>query len=53
MILRATWPEATVTAGELLERVRSSPPLLSEEALARIETAPGSGAPARDKSLSP
>jgi len=37
VVLRARWPQETVTAGELLAQVRSTPPLLSDDALDRIE----------------
>jgi predicted CopG family antitoxin len=49
IILRAVWPEDSVTAGELLQRVRSTRPLLSEEPLDRIEEASKADTPPKDK----
>lgn len=49
VILRAVWPEETLTAGDLLERTRSRPPFLSAEALDRIEKASQSDLPPPDK----
>ena len=37
VVLRARWPEETVTGAELLERVRERGPLFSDETLDRIE----------------
>ena len=37
VVLRATWPERTITAGELLSLTRSREPLLAEDALDAIE----------------
>jgi len=49
IVLRATWPEETLTAGELLEHLRSTPPVLTQEALDRIDRASRSDAPPDDK----
>jgi predicted CopG family antitoxin len=37
VILRARWPEETITAADLLRRVRATGARLSEESLERIE----------------
>jgi predicted CopG family antitoxin len=49
VILRATWPEDTITATELLEYVRHSGPRLSDEALDAIEAADHADKPPEDK----
>ena len=49
VVLRATWPEDTVTARELLAMVRSSPPWFTVEELDAIEAADRSDAPPEDK----
>lgn len=49
VVLRACWPDATVTGGELLAHFRDSPARLSEEALDRVEEASQADAPAEDK----
>jgi predicted CopG family antitoxin len=49
IVLRATWPEETVTAGELLERLRSTPPVLTQEALDRVDAVSRSDAPPEEK----
>ena len=49
VVLRATWPEDTVTARELLAMVRSSPPWFTAEELDAIEAADRSDAPPEDK----
>lgn len=49
VVLRATWPEETVTGGELLARYRSSGPFFTEEALDRIERAKAEDRPPEDK----
>jgi predicted CopG family antitoxin len=47
VVMRASWPEETLTGAELLARCRTEGPLLSEQAIDRIEqlkvadTAPG------------
>jgi predicted CopG family antitoxin len=37
VVLRATWPEETITAGELLELCRKRGPILAEEMIERVE----------------
>ena len=49
VVLRATWPEDTVTARELLAMVRSSPPWFTTEELDAIEAADRSDTPPEDK----
>ena len=49
VILRATWPEQTSTAGELLEHLRRSGPTFDEGALDRIEQAKTLDIPPEDK----
>ena len=49
VVLRATWPEDTVTAGGLLTLLRSSPPWFSAEELDAIDTAKRADAPPEDK----
>ncbi len=49
VVLRATWPEDTVTARELLAMVRSTPPWFTAEELDAIEAADRSDAPPEDK----
>jgi hypothetical protein len=49
VVLRATWPEDTVTARELLAMVRSSPPWFTAAELDAIEAADRSDAPPEDK----
>jgi len=49
VILRAQWPEDTLTAGELLAQVRSHGPRLSEEALDRVDVLSRTDSPAVDK----
>ena len=49
VVLRATWPEDTVTARELLAMVRSSPPWFTAEEVNAIEAADLSDAPPEDK----
>ena len=49
VVLRATWPEDTVTARELLAMVLSSPPWFTAEELDAIEAADRSDAPPEDK----
>jgi len=39
VVLRARWPEDTVTAGELIQLCRERGPLFGEEELSRIEEA--------------
>ena len=49
VVLRATWPEKTVTGAELLEIYRKHGPFFSEEALTRIEEAMEADQPPVDK----
>ena len=49
VVLRAMWPEDTVTARALLAMVRSSPPWFTAEELDAIEAADRSDAPPEDK----
>jgi len=49
IVLRATWPEETLTAGDLLEHLRSTPPVLTQEALDRIDAASRSDGPPDEK----
>lgn len=49
VVLRAEWPEDTVTAGGLLRELRERGPLLGDEELDRIERAKRSDSPPEDK----
>lgn len=49
VVLRATWPEDTITAGGLLALLRTSPPWLTDDELAAVETAKAADAPPEDK----
>lgn len=49
VVLRASWPEASITGAELLHRLRSTSPQLSAVELDAIETAIGNDAAAPDK----
>ncbi len=49
VVMRARWPDQTVTAGELLRRCRERRPLLSEEGLRLIEELDRTDAPPEDK----
>ena len=49
VVMRATWPEIAVTAGELLERLAADGALLEEDELDRIEAASRDDRPAVDK----
>jgi len=49
VVLRATWPEDTVTARELLAMVRSSPPWFTAAELDAIEAADRGDEPPEDK----
>ena len=49
VVMRARWPEASITAGELLERLRDGGPCLEENELDRIEEANRADAPPEDK----
>lgn len=49
VILRAQWPEQTVTAGELLRRYRETGPHFSPEGLDAIEALKTKDSPPEDK----
>ncbi len=49
VVLRATWPEDTVTAAGLLALLRTSPAWLSDEELDAVEAVKQSDAPPEDK----
>lgn len=49
VVLRATWPEDTVTARRLLALVRESPPWLTDEELDAIEAGKRADTPPEDK----
>ncbi len=49
VILRARWPEESITAGELLHRCRERGGFLSEEDLDRIDELKAGDAPPEDK----
>ena len=49
VVLRASWPEETVTGGELLERSRAHGPFFSAEGLERIERLKAADRPPEDK----
>ncbi len=49
VVLRATWPEDTVTAGAFLKLIRSRRPRLTRDELDRIEDAKRNDAPPEDK----
>ena len=49
VILRARWPEETVTAGELLRRYRERGSCFAEEDLDRIDELKARDAPPEDK----
>jgi predicted CopG family antitoxin len=49
VVLRATWPEESITGGELLERVRKTPPVLSNEILDAVDAAIGDDSAPRHK----
>lgn len=49
VVLRATWPEDTVTARGLLTLVRESPPWFTDEELDAIEAGRRTDAPPEDK----
>jgi predicted CopG family antitoxin len=51
VVMRATWPEVRVTAGEILERLHDEGPWLDESELDRIEQANRADAPPEDKWL--
>lgn len=49
VVLRATWPEETVTGAELLDRYRRLGPFFTEAGLARIERLKAEDRPPEDK----
>jgi hypothetical protein len=49
VVLRARWPEQTVTAGELLELWREESPFLTEDESRAIEAAKKADRPPEDK----
>jgi hypothetical protein len=49
VVLRARWPDAGITAGELLALYESEGPFLSESTLDRIEAAKAADEPPEDK----
>lgn len=49
VVLRASWPEETVTAAELLDRYREEGPFFSRESLDRVERAKAEDRPPEDK----
>ncbi len=49
VVLRASWPGATLTGAELLERYREHGPFFSDEALDRIERVKAEDRPPEDK----
>lgn len=49
VILRAQWPEQTISAGELLQRLRAHGPFLRADELASIEAADHADRPPEDK----
>ena len=53
VVLRASWPEGTLTGGELLHLLRAEGPHFSEESLERVEQAKASQLPAKDKWQTP
>lgn len=49
VILRATWPDAALTAGEALEMLAQRPPLFSVQELDEMEAALAADQPPADK----
>lgn len=49
VVLRATWPEETVSGAALLEKYRDRGPWLSDEDLSRIEAMKVADEPPEDK----
>ena len=49
VVLRARWPDAGITAGELLSRYDESGPFLSERDLERIDAVDAADSPPSDK----
>lgn len=53
VVLRATWPEDTLTAGDLLRRFKETGSRLPERMLDRIDTSKRSDTPPEDKWAKP
>ena len=53
VVLRANWPEETITARELLERWSAAPTLFDDDELAAVEAAKAADAPPADKWQTP
>ncbi len=53
VILRAEWPEPSITGHELLERVRASGPFFTDEELDAVEDAMGADPHPEDKWTAP
>lgn len=49
VVLRATWPEETLTGADLLDRYRSHGPFFTEDGLERIERLKAEDRPPEDK----
>ena len=49
VVLRACWPEETITGAELLARYREHGPFFTEEQLARVEELKRNDRPPEDK----
>lgn len=49
VVMRARWPEETVTAAELLDWYRDEGPLLGSDGLARVESLKQHDQPPEDK----
>lgn len=49
VVLRASWPEETVTAGEWLAQLRREGPHFTDDELSRIEDLKASQSPPEDK----
>lgn len=49
VVLRASWPDATLTGAELLDRYREKGPFFTEEELERIERGKSEDRPPKDK----
>ncbi len=49
VVLRAKWPDETITGAQLLERVREHGPFFTEEGLNQIERMKAEDQPPKDK----
>ncbi|MDX2207412.1 MAG: antitoxin VapB family protein [Gemmatimonadales bacterium] len=49
VVLRAVWPDAPLTAGEYLDRVRERGPLYTATQLDQVEAVKSADSPPRDK----